>query len=736
MNAQRLLILVVEDNMGDFLLIQEMLHEIRDFPKEINHVTSLHDAIEHMKNNVVDVILLDLSLPDSYGIDSFYRLSEENPATPILILSGLNDKKFAHDAVKNGAQDYLVKGEFEDKLLAKSILYSIERKSSMELLRQSQSSYKLLFESNPIPMYIRDLEDAKIIKVNQSAIDRFGYSEAEFLDMEVLNLHPEYEHKQIKSIIESSTGVTGRTEIFHHIHKSGKVFTVECRSQKIVLDGKPCMLILADDITEKRRVQEEVLFQAGVLKNVRDTIFVTDRNGIITYWNEGAELSFGYSRQEITGKGYEILYSELDKPKIRTEQQGILSGKTQQWEAKLITRDDRIVWSDIKASLLYDESGLVIGVIRVCKDITESRYFSEMQKETVAMLNSIFNNVNQSILLIDQDMRLKAFNSMANRHHIQLMGEELSENRAVAEFLLPDIREEFTLKFNESLSGTVVLWEMAYRFSPTSVHWYSINMSPVKDDQDRVLGVCASMLNITERKMADEKFIGQYNEIEKNNQELDRLVKILSHDLKAPMNSVHGLITLAKEEKNPAEFGQYLTMMEKSLNKLETFTNDVIVSLKSRGAVAFHEVNMRQLISDVMEELRYSNAAVQLTFTNNVIEDCMLKSDPALLRSIFSNLISNAIKYRDTSKDHQFVEVSCEIHPLVIEFKVIDNGIGIPEEFHSRIFDSYFTVAQREDSNGLGLSNVKDSVVKLQGSIQVESQSGIGSTFTVQLPLR
>jgi signal transduction histidine kinase len=196
------------------------------------------------------------------------------------------------------------------------------------------------------------------------------------------------------------------------------------------------------------------------------------------------------------------------------------------------------------------------------------------------------------------------------------------------------------------------------------------------------------------------------------------------------------LITLAKEEKNPAEFGQYLTMMEKSLNKLETFTNDVIVSLKSRGAVAFHEVSMRQLIADLMDELRYSNAASQMEFTNLVLEDCHLKSDPALLRSIFSNLISNAIKYRDTNKESQFVAVSCELHPLVIEFKVSDNGIGIPEEFHSRIFDSYFTVAQREDSNGLGLSNVKDSVVKLQGSIQVESQAGIGSTFTVQLPLR
>jgi PAS domain S-box-containing protein len=734
MNPKRLHILIVEDNMGDFLLIQEMLHEIRDFPKDISHVSSLQEAISILADKPADVILLDLSLPDSYGIDSFIRLNEIHPAVPILILSGLNDTRFAHDAVKNGAQDYLVKGEFEEKLLAKSILYSIERKSSVEMLRQSQSSYKLLFESNPIPMYIRNKENFKIIKANQSAVDHFGYSEEEFIGMDVLDLHPPGEIELLKKNIESGSN-TGKTEIYHHIHKNGKSIVVETRAQEILIDGVLSVLILADDITEKRRVQEEVLFQAGILKNVRDTIFVTDVNGIITYWNEGAELSFGYLRNQITNKSFDVLYSEVDKPKIRTEQQAILAGRLQQWEAKLITSNNKIVWSDIKASLLYDDKGLIVGVIRVCKDITQSRFYSQRQKETVAMLNSIFNNVNQSILLIDTDLRLKAFNSKANDHHIQLVGQELDENSSMLDFLLPDLKTEFTERFNESLGGKQVQWEMVYRFSPTSVHWFSVNMSPVFDDSNKVLGVCASLVNITDRKLADEQFKGQFEEIEKNNQELDRLVKILSHDLKAPMNSVSGLITLAKQEKNPEEFGTYLAMMEKSLVKLESFTNDIIASLKNRGGTLYIDIPIKRLINEILDELRFAPGADAIKFINNLDDDLVLKSDPALIRSIFSNLISNSIKYQDPKKSDRFVEISSTSYPMLREFSVKDNGIGISKELHSRIFDSYFTIEKRADSNGLGLSNVKNAVLKLQGSIEVDSIPEEYTTFMVQLPL-
>ncbi|MEX1189089.1 MAG: PAS domain S-box protein [Bacteroidia bacterium] len=735
MEPQRLNILVIEDNVGDFLIIQEMLNVIRDFRKDVTHVLSLQEAIDHIQKDQPDVILLDLSLPDSYGIDSFTRISNINSSIPILILSGLNDTRFAHDAVKSGAQDYLVKGEFEENLLSKSILYSIERKGSLELLRQSQASYKLLFENNPIPMYIRNMEDFSIIKVNNSAIEHFGYSEEEFLKMKVFDLHPAQELASIMNAIKQSHGISGKSSVFKHVCKNGKVRIVECRAQQIVLEGTVRMLVLADDITEKRRVQEEALFQAGVLKNVRDTIFVTDLNGNITYWNEGAEITFGYLRSEIVGKNFEILYSAIDKSKVRSEQKSVLTGELEQWDTRLISSKDEIVWTNVKGSLLHGENNEVIGVIRVCKDITESKHFSEKQKETVAMLNSIFNNVNQSILLIDKDMRLKAFNSNAVKHHIQLLGEELAENKPLSQFLLPDNLELFTEKFLESLSGNVVQWEMAYRFSPTVVYWFSINMSPVSEENGAVLGVCASLLNITERKHADETFRGQFDEIEKNNKELDKLVKILSHDLKAPMNSVSGLITLAKEVKNPEEFGQYLIMMEKSLEKLETFTNDIIASLKNRGNLVRTDVTLKSLIAEIFDELRFAPGADDIRMVNAIPDDLVIQSDVALLRSIFTNLISNAVKYRDSEKEDMYVEVNTTQYPLLLEIEIKDNGIGISAEHHSKIFDTYYTVQKRADSNGLGLSNVKNSVLKLNGNIELESKQGEGAIFRIQLPL-
>lgn len=730
----RLQVIVVEDNAGDFLLIETMLLEIRDFQKDIVHVTTLADALKALHTVPVDVVLLDLSLPDSYGIDSFTRISQAVPNIPVLILSGLNDMRFAHDAVKNGAQDYLVKGEFEEKLLAKSITYSIERKRSIELLRESQETYKLLFEHNPIPMYVRQKDSFRILGANQSAIDHFGYSEEELLQMTVTDLHPPEEAEMLMKVIRENQGNFNEPRVFHHVCKDGRVILVECRVREMLFNGEQCYLVLADDITEKRKVQEEVLFQADVLRNVRDTIFVTDRNGIITYWNEGAEQTFGYSGDEMLGKSYDLLYPQIDKAKVKQEIQDVILGRMQQWESRMISKGDHIIWSDNKASLLHNDSGQVTGYIRVCKDVTQSRKFNAQQKETVAMLNSIFNTVDQGIVLLDRQARVKAFNLTASRLTIHMLGNEMQENAAFEEFLLPEMVETFRTQFNETLQAQQNQGEWLYRFSPTAEFWFGVSYSAVTDDSGAVLGVCLSLIDITDRKRSDALFRSQFNEIENNNRELDKLVKILSHDLRAPMNSVTGLINLARDEKDPAEFGKYLSMMEKSVKKLETFTNDMIASLKNRGSLQIQAVAVYQLVNEVIDELRFGSDAGDIRFENQIAPEVSIPSDPARLRIIFSNLISNAIRYHDRTKTDRFIRVSLEQYPLLDVFSVQDNGIGIAEADHQRIFETYVTLGNVQGSSGLGLSNVKDAVQKLQGKIDLESKPGKGTTFRIQLP--
>ncbi len=139
-------ILIVEDNLQDFIIFKEVLSQIRDFFIQIEHAEDLQSAIEKATESDFDIVFLDLFLPDSFGQESFIALRQVIKA-PIVILSGLSDESIALDIVKQGAQDYIVKGEFDANLLEKTVVYSIERKKYQEILEESEHRYRTIIES-------------------------------------------------------------------------------------------------------------------------------------------------------------------------------------------------------------------------------------------------------------------------------------------------------------------------------------------------------------------------------------------------------------------------------------------------------------------------------------------------------------------------------------------------------------------------------------------------------------
>ena len=143
-------ILIIEDNFKDVRLIQEMLSEIPSFSFEFKYVERLAEGLECLKNDKFDVLLLDLNLPDSFGIDTFIKAYNSAPHLPIVILSGAADEEAAIDAVHEGAQDYLTKGEVDGKLLARSIFYAIERKQIEEELVKHRDHLEELVEKRTL----------------------------------------------------------------------------------------------------------------------------------------------------------------------------------------------------------------------------------------------------------------------------------------------------------------------------------------------------------------------------------------------------------------------------------------------------------------------------------------------------------------------------------------------------------------------------------------------------------
>lgn len=143
-NQNTYLILLIEDNPADARLIKEMFRDEIDFSFDLIWKENLSDGLNYLKNNSIDITLLDLALPDSQGIDTFYKTYAVKPDSPIILLTGLNDKILALNAIEKGAQDFILKGQVDGNLLTRSILHAIERQRMLMRLKESEKT--LLFK--------------------------------------------------------------------------------------------------------------------------------------------------------------------------------------------------------------------------------------------------------------------------------------------------------------------------------------------------------------------------------------------------------------------------------------------------------------------------------------------------------------------------------------------------------------------------------------------------------------
>ena len=221
----------------------------------------------------------------------------------------------------------------------------------------------------------------------------------------------------------------------------------------------------------------------------------------------------------------------------------------------------------------------------------------------------------------------------------------------------------------------------------------------------------------------------------KSNEELDRFVYSTSHDLRAPLASVLGLINLSSKTENMDEIKKYLGMMEKRVHSLDSFIKDITDYSRNNGLrVNKTKINLHEMASEIWESLRYTLGAEEITFTINFAEDFKVESDSTRLHTILSNLISNAIRYHDNRKENKFIQLSCQQTEGSFSLHIEDNGQGIDPQYQKRIFDMFFRANENSSGSGLGLYIVKETITKLSGSIQLESVPRVGSTFTLKFP--
>jgi signal transduction histidine kinase len=238
-----------------------------------------------------------------------------------------------------------------------------------------------------------------------------------------------------------------------------------------------------------------------------------------------------------------------------------------------------------------------------------------------------------------------------------------------------------------------------------------------------------------ELESANEEVHRQNEQLTNLNNELDSLVYRVSHDLRSPVASVMGLIGIARLEKDSGRIMEYMDLQEKTLHRMDAFIRDIIsYSRNKRTSLSPQPVDFESMVKDVFADHSHLENAEKIEKTVQVNQPGDFVSDKRRLSIVLSNLLSNAIRYHDTTKPRPEITISVATDARQARIEIRDNGQGIGPEHVGRVFEMFYRANEKTKGSGLGLYLVKEAVEKMGGSISVESQLGTGTTFFITLP--
>ncbi|AYB29213.1 sensor histidine kinase [Chryseolinea soli] len=219
------------------------------------------------------------------------------------------------------------------------------------------------------------------------------------------------------------------------------------------------------------------------------------------------------------------------------------------------------------------------------------------------------------------------------------------------------------------------------------------------------------------------------------NRELDNFLYSTAHDLRSPLSSLLGLINLMRYENKDGSLKEYLAMMEKSIHRSEYFISQIVnFSKNKRMKIAPEPIHLDVLIEEIFEQSSFVEGFDRIERRVNINHNHVFYSDKNRVTILFNNLISNAIRYADVTKENSFIEINARISPTEIAIVFGDNGIGIQPEHLDKIFDMFYRADYNSKGTGLGLFIFRETIKRLNGDVRVESQPGVGTNFFLRLP--
>jgi PAS domain S-box-containing protein len=382
---QMLRILHLEDDPKDAELVRSLL-ESDGVAVDVLRVDSAVDFARALERSPFDLIISDFTLPAFDGHTALKLALEKAPDVPFIFVSGTIGEESAIESLLSGATDYVLKTRMERlvpavKRAMREIKERSSRKKAEQALRESESSFRHLFASNPHPMWVYDTETLAFLEVNDASIQKYGYTRDEFLSKRITDLHLSEDVPRLRASLDSGTNSQPRRSTWQHRLKNGSTIDVEVSSHTLTFAGKTASLVVAQDVTERKHAEEalresEERFRL-ITENVADLIAVLDLEGKRVYNSPSYALLLGDPAELHGTDSFEEIHPE-DRGKIREIfRETVITGKGKRTEYRLVSRDGRIHHIESQGSVIRDREHRIINVLVVGRDVTENKALQE-----------------------------------------------------------------------------------------------------------------------------------------------------------------------------------------------------------------------------------------------------------------------------------------------------------------------------------------------------------------------
>ncbi|WPP52187.1 PAS domain-containing sensor histidine kinase [Catalinimonas niigatensis] len=456
---------------------------------------------------------------------------------------------------------------------------------------------------------------------------------------------------------------------------------------------------------------------------------VDHRNKIIDV-NDFFCKIFEYDREELLQKPYSTLQPENYKERANLYYQNFVEGNQNTALRQVMTKSGKRKSVYTFTATSEDEFGNVLKIYNVIEasDKTESSSIGSQPPHELM----IGNNVKSGILRCSQEGELLYANPHARTLLFLPAGSKSLQNEVTiynenSPRKLPLVQLLNEERFIDNLS---VLLERADH----PPFWALLSASTAINEDGQV---CFDMtvVNQEDQKLLERKLNKKLEELKNANKNLDHFVYGATHDLKAPLASISGLINILRREENPVQKEQYLQMMEKSIHRLNEFIKEIVdYSRNANQDVKRDNIDFQPLIEEVFESMAHMENASKVEKVIQIEQEYPFQTDAHRLKVVLNNLISNAYKYSSTHRRDGLIEVRVKVSPHKATIHVNDNGQGIGKSHIEKIFEMFFRASEGQTGTGLGLYIVKETLDKMHGSVHVVSELGKGSCFIVNIP--